>query len=350
MPLPYKVLVVDDSSFMRQFISDLLAKDSSLEIIGTAVDGAEALKKTRELKPDVITMDIEMPVMDGLTALKEIMRLCPTPVVMLSNFTQAGAEATVQALEIGAIDFIAKPSGTISLDLDRVADEIIEKVKVAAQIIPKAISWVERPWGNVKKTALPNTKLKNIVAIGTSTGGPCALHTVLSDLPGDLEAGVLIVQHMPKGFTRSLAERLNSISALTVKEAENFDELQPGLVLLAPGGFHIALNQIDGRYMVNITEDEPVNGHRPSVDLMMKSVAKSGLFNLGVLLTGMGSDGAQGMEIIKDNNGTTIAEDASTSVIFGMPRVAIERNVVDYVMPLTKIACKITEIIKKQSL
>lgn len=351
MPFPYKVLVVDDSSFMRKFISDLLAQDTSLEVIGTAVDGAEALQKIRELKPDVITLDIEMPRMDGLTALKEIMRLFPTPVVMLSNFTQAGADATLQALEIGAFDFVAKPSGTISLDLNIVADEIIEKVKAAAQSIPVAISRVEKPKINHgEKMPINNATLKNIVAIGTSTGGPRALHTIVSELPGDIEASVLIVQHMPKEFTRSLAERLNNVSALTVKEAENGDELLPGKAFLAPGGYHLTIKQIDGKHIVSLNEEEPANGHRPSVDIMMKSAASSGLFVLGVLLTGMGCDGAEGMEKIKDVNGLTIAEDASTSVIFGMPKVAIERNAVDYVLPLTKIASKITEIIKKRSL
>ena len=345
----YQVLVVDDSSFMRKFICDILTKNKHMEVVGTAVNGSDAVQKTIELKPDVITLDIEMPEMDGLEALRLIMEKCPTPVVMLSNQTKVGAEATVKALQLGAVDFIAKPSGNISLDLDKIQDELILKVKVAARVNHQVVAYY--PEQSDEKEMLPekekikplpaSEELKKLVVIGTSTGGPRALHTLLARIPGNIPAGLVIVQHMPKGFTATLAQRLNDISQLRVKEAEDGEQILSGTAYLAPGDRHLMLFRVGERVIAKLTDTEPVSGHRPSVDAMMSSAADCGLPIIGVLLTGMGADGVKGLARIKDVNGVTIAEDQSTCVVWGMPRAAVENNVADRVVPLPGIAGEI---------
>lgn len=343
----FRVLVVDDSSFMRKFITDIISANRQLEVIGTAIDGREAVQKTIELKPDVITLDVEMPEMDGLEALRIIMQKCPTPVVMLSNQTRVGAEATVRALELGAVDFVAKPSGNISLDLDKIQDELILKVKVAARIyqrVSKQSTFPEVELAKIEKLNISTglaPALQKLVAIGTSTGGPRALQTVLSRIPGNIPAGIVIVQHMPKGFTGSLARRLDEISQIRVKEAEEGDEVVAGTAYLAPGDKHMQLKRIGDKLVVRLSEAEPVSGHRPSVDVMMDSTVDCGLPVIGVLLTGMGSDGVQGLTRIKEFNGVTIAEDQSTCVVWGMPRAAVEKNAADRVVPLPDIAGEI---------
>lgn len=347
----FRVLVVDDSSFMRKFISDILSTNRQLEVIGTAINGHEAVQKTIELKPDVVTLDIEMPEMDGLEALRILMQKCPTPVVMLSNQTRVGAEATVRALELGAVDFVAKPSGNISLDLDKIQDELILKVKVAARTYQQVAKYndsqevgplkVEKPKISTGQTLA----LQKLVAIGTSTGGPRALQTILSRISGTISAGILIVQHMPKGFTGSLAKRLDELCQIRVKEAEEGDEVVAGTAYLAPGDRHLELKKTGDKLIVNLTDSEPVSGHRPSVDIMMNSVVECGLPVIGVLLTGMGSDGVKGLTRIKESNGETIAEDQSTCVVWGMPRVAVEKNVADRVVPLPEIAGEIFKLL-----
>jgi len=342
----YRVLVVDDSSFMRKFISDLIHSDKDLQVIATAVNGADAVEKVRTLRPDVVTMDIEMPEMDGLTALKTIMRACPTPVVMLSNRTKIGADATVKALELGAVDFIAKPSGNISLDLDKIQDEIIVKVKMAAQCYHRLtrLTAMDKRVGNI--TNLPvslnnGVPLRRIVAIGTSTGGPRALQTVLSTIPGDVPAAFAVVQHMPQGFTKSLADRLNNISQLTVSEAQDGDELVVGRVLISPGDKHMIVKRAGDRFYVRLSDEPPVQGLRPSIDKMMESLVECDIPVTGVLLTGMGQDGVTGLKKIRAANGYTIAEDESTCVVYGMPRAALENNCVDKVVPLHQISHEI---------
>jgi len=346
--LAYKVLIIEDSAFMRKIITNILSADPQLEVVAAARNGLEGVQLCADLKPDVITMDIEMPVMDGLTALEKIMAENPTPVVMLSSLTTEGAEATLKALDLGAVDFIAKPSGAISLDLGKIKEEIVLKVKTAAQARLQG----GRPGRLVHTLPKLNTptvqegrKLTKIVAIGTSTGGPKALQEIIPLLPRSIPAGIVIVQHMPKGFTKSLADRLDSLSQLTVREAQDGDELVPGLALIAPGDYHLEVQRTTTKTVVRLNQQPPVGGHRPSVDVMMKSVAAAGLVNIGVILTGMGQDGVEGMELIKKNGGQTIAQDQDTCIVFGMPKVAIERNCIDKVVPLQKIALEIMRML-----
>lgn len=347
MSTKIKVLVVEDSAFMRQFISNIITSDPLLEVIGAARHGAEGLAKTQELKPDVITMDVEMPVMDGLTAVEKIMTLCPTPIVMLSSLTTDGAEATLKALELGAVDFIPKPSGAISLDLGKVKDDIIEKIKIAAKAKLNSHTTVTRTLAKVSKTNLEvsNKKLKKIIAIGTSTGGPKALQEIVPLLPRSIPAGIMIVQHMPKGFTKSLAERLDSLSQVTVKEAKDGDELVAGLALIAPGDYHMTAKEVGGRVIINLNQEPAFSGHRPSVDVMFKSVSELNLEKVGVILTGMGGDGSDGLVLIKKNTGKTIAQNEESCIVFGMPKVAIEKNAVDKVVPLSNIAMEIMKLL-----
>ena len=344
----HRVLVVDDSSFMRRFITDILHSDDTLEVITTAVNGIEALKKVLELRPDVVTLDIEMPEMDGLTALNEIMTKCPVPVIMLSNRTRVGAEATLKALELGALDFVAKPSGNISLDLDKVKDELVLKVKAAARADIRSIRSAASQW-----TADYDRKFKiesqftagktppRIVAIGASTGGPRALQAVFSKLPQNLPAAIAVVQHMSAGFTESLAQRLNSTSEIEVSEARDGDELITGRALIAPGGRHMKIRRLDDRFYITLSDEPPVDGLRPSIDMMMDSLVQCSVPLLGVLLTGMGQDGVAGLKKIREGNGCTIVEDESTCVIYGMPRAAIENRCADIVAPIYRIAQEI---------
>lgn len=330
-----------------------------LKVVGTARDGIDGLKKTEQLKPDIITLDVEMPRMDGLSMLEKLMKSFPKPVIMLSNTTQAGAQTTLKALELGAIDFISKPSGSISLDIRKVQQELIEKILEAAQVNkkhflpcqPSMSDHVQKE--SVQIDTLHDTKGykkdKRVVAIGTSTGGPRALQNVLPLLPKDIPAGIVVVQHMPAGFTKSLADRLNHLSAIEVREAHDFDRIEPGVALIAPGDFHMeVIKDRQGELHVKLNQEPPLGGHRPSVNVMMNSISKiPGQSVTGVLLTGMGSDGAQGMENIKNNNGITIAEDESTCVVFGMPRSAIKTGKVDYVVPIDHVALQIMKSLAK---
>lgn len=354
-----KVLIVEDSAFMRKLLTDLFAADSEFMVVDTARNGKDALDKVKRLKPDLITMDVEMPVMDGIAALKVIMCAHPTPVVMVSSLTHSGAEATIQALAWGAVDFVTKSGGAIS-NINEISDEILAKCRMAARVdvthlAPQTSALVSST--QMAATGLPqhstdslahNSIGEQIVAIGTSTGGPRALQEIISKLPGNLPGGVVIVQHMPPGFTRSLSERLNSLSSLTVKEAEHNDVIQPGLVLVAPGDYHMLLESEGGKKVVKLNQDPPVGGHRPAVDPMLESAAELyGRNTIGVILTGMGYDGAKGIQFIKQREGYTIAEDQSTAVVFGMPKSAIELGVVDKVVPLQNIACEIIKAVSK---
>jgi len=326
-----KVLVVEDSIFMRNVISDIINSDPQLQVIGTARDGEEALSKLDVLEPDVITLDIEMPRMDGLSVLKQIMKRKPKPVIMLSALTREGAIYTLKALDYGAVDYITKPSGNISLDLHTIKDEIISKIKMAASAsLPKL---------KIKPISIESRELgDNVVAIGASTGGPQALTYVLTSLPQNTPP-ILIVQHMPEGFTKSFAERLDKLCKFKVKEAEEGDYISKDLALIAPGGFHMTVSKT-GR--IRLDRTPPIHGVRPAVDPMMTSVARFYKSRaVGVILTGMGRDGAYGMKKIKEYGGVTIAQDEETSVVFGMPKAAIEEGCVDVVLPLHKIPIEI---------
>ncbi len=347
-----KVLVVDDSAFMRRIISDMLKSDASIEVIDTARNGQEGFLKAIAQSPDIITLDIEMPVMDGLTALSEIMKAKPeSKVIMLSSHTFEGAEATIKALELGAMDFVPKPSASIlNFNADEIKDGLIKKIHQLANSsyhfmpVPKGAER-ERRKSETKPEDSPG-KLKYIIAIGTSTGGPRALQDVIPLLPPDIPAAVLVVQHMPPGFTKSLAARLHSLSHIHVKEAEDGDVLKPGWAYIAPGDYHMLLKKSGFEdYRIAINQSPPVTGHRPSVNVMMSSAAECGHKNIiAVMMTGMGSDGSDGILKIRQMGGRTIAQDESTCVVYGMPKSAVNIGAVENIVPLQNIAKEITKL------
>lgn len=338
---------------MRMVLKDIINSDPELEVIATAKNGEEAYQTALTLQPDVITLDIQMPVLNGLETLEKIMRTKPLPVIMLSALTQAGTSATIEALEKGAVDCIAKPDGNISINIEDVRSEILCKIKIAAKIVIRkpiekhaVIKKMDEP---MQKSILRTFgKINNpLVAIGTSTGGPKALHAVMSNLPDKLNASFLIVQHMPPGFTNSLAERLNSISSLHVKEAEHGDEIKPGHAYVAPGNYHMEAGFLNNKLSIILHQSSSVNGHRPSVDVLMSSVAKINCPKIGVIMTGMGSDGAIGMSELKKAGAINIGENAETAVVYGMPRAACKLGVIDYEVPLYQIADYIIQALKK---
>jgi two-component system chemotaxis response regulator CheB len=349
------VLVVDDSAFMRKVVSDILKSDRDINVVDTAKTGIEALEKIKKLNLDVITMDIEMPDMDGLTCLKEILSYKFIPVIMVSSHTRDGAENTIRALEYGAVDFIAKPTNIFET-AEKKQRELIEKIKVAknstgirrnAKIdLNKSIQIKQ------KNDIVRSSELKYIVAIGSSTGGPRALQDVIPKIPGNIPAAFIIVQHMPKGFTKSLAERLDVLSELTVKEAEDGEELRSGCAYIAPGDYHlkIAKNK-ENVYITKLTKDSPVGGHRPSVNVMLESLALIDFKNLiGVIMTGMGGDGSEGIKKIKlASLGHIIAQDEKSCVVFGMPKTAIQTGLVDEIVPLKEIATAIMKNVGVQA-
>lgn len=353
-----RVLVVDDSAFMRKVLSDLLQSDPALTVIGTARDGRDGVEKTLALEPDVLTMDVEMPKLDGYGALREIMARRPTPVVMVSSHTRGGAEATVRALALGAVDFVAKPSGSISLNMHITRDELVAKVKAAASATPRyrrvvadlpsirrevELSPVVASVAHAQIDGGPVAR--RLVVIGCSTGGPGALHQIIPRLPVDLPAGVLVVQHMPAGFTRSLANRLDEISTIAVKEAEEGDRVVGGRVLIAPGGFHMVADH-EGR--VHLNQEPAQHGVRPAVDRTFEAVVPIwGNRMIGVILTGMGYDGAKGMVNLKRAGGKTITEDASTCVVYGMPKVVVEMGAADQVLPIHEISEAIVRLVRE---
>ena len=336
-----RVLIADDSAVMRKLLKDILESEPDIKVVATAKNGAEAVELVSEIKIDVITMDIEMPKMDGLTALQHIMDKKPTPTIMLSAMDKRKADIVMKSLDHGAVDFISKTSGNLSLDIEKIGQDIIRKIRMAAEVNVKKIS---RP--RIVKPLLYTRKARGknkIIAIGASTGGPKAILEVLSLLPRDIPAGIIITQHMPEGFTKSFAERLNWQSSVEVKEAEDGDLILPGLALVAPGDYHMEI--VGGKVALN--RKPKVNSIRPSADIMMSSVAKiHGKNVIGVLLTGMGADGARGMKDIKDNGGKTIAQDKDSCVVFGMPKEAIALDAVDRIVPLSKIASEIMNCIE----
>ncbi|ELK21647.1 MULTISPECIES: protein-glutamate methylesterase/protein-glutamine glutaminase [Anoxybacillus] len=343
-----KVLVVDDSAFMRKLISDFLSEHPRLHVVGTARDGQEALQKIEQLNPDVVTLDVEMPVMNGLETLKHIMQKKPLPVVMISSTTTEGAENTILALQYGAVDFIAKPSGAISLDLYKIKDKMIEKVLLASEANLRTVKIKQKmsmlPQKQYSKIGVSERNnaigKKKIIAIGTSTGGPRALQHVLTKFPATIDAPILIVQHMPKGFTKSLATRLDSLCNIRVKEAEDGEVIQKGTAYIAPGGNHLYVKRVGTSLAIHLDEAAPRNGHRPSVDVMFESLsALTDYEKVAVIMTGMGSDGTAGLKQLKASGNTfVVAESAESSVVFGMPKSAIAANVVDEIVHVDDIA------------
>ena len=366
-----RVLVTDDSAFMRKVISDILSTDPDIEVIERARNGLECIEKCKQLNPDVLTLDIEMPVMNGLEALKSLMSEHPIPIVMLSSLTREGAEATIEALEAGAFDFVTKPSGPISLDIHKVGARLIERVKAAslakgrlkktppapkagkpldppltalspppAAPAPVLTPASELPAAEPKLPARRSGSMKpRLVALGTSTGGPKALQVVLAAIPVDFPAPIAVVQHMPAGFTKSLAQRLNTLSQIRVTEAEDGEILEPGTAYIAPGGYHFEVRQVNGRLQAHLHQAEPRGGHRPSVDVLFESLSRlTNVDKWAIIMTGMGNDGTKGLKAMKEHGSvTSIVEDESTCVVYGMPRSAVQAGLADNIAPVDKI-------------
>lgn len=338
------VLVVDDSSFMRKSLSYMLESDSSIKVIDTASEGEEAIHKVKQLHPDVVLLDIAMPVMDGLTALSHIMTEKPTPVLVLSGVRDS--KVAIKALELGAVDFIIKPSGVISYDIEKIKEEIIYKAKVASGVDVKNLQlYIAHTHPAAKTTPYPPLARvekkgdEEIVVIGASTGGPRAVANILSGIPRSISAGIIIVQHMASDFVPSFVERLQWVSYLDISIASEGDVIIPGKVLVADGGSNTTIVKDKNNRLIHLDKRPSSHSVMPSIDFAMESAAE--LYRektLGVLLTGMGNDGAKGMKAIKEAGGSTIAEDESTCVVFGMPKAAIDMGGVDEVVPLPKIA------------
>lgn len=344
-----KVLVVDDSALIRALLTEIINQTNDLEVVGTARDPIVAREKIRELNPDVITLDIEMPRMDGLEFLEKLMRLHPLPVLMVSTLTAQGSAATLRALELGAVDYIHKPKIDVKNKLEDYAAEITEKIRVIAQanVRPLHGSSTSRPLNKPQKIkplkASEKTKdeREKLIVIGASTGGTEAIKEILIDMPADCPP-ILIVQHMPEGFTKSYAARLDSLCEIAVAEAVHGERIIAGRAYLAPGGYHLSILRTGAHYICQISEEEPVNHHRPSVDVLFKSVTKQAKSEvIAIMLTGMGKDGAIQMKQLHDLGHKTFAQDKASCVVFGMPKEAIERGAVDEVLPLDEIAGRI---------
>lgn len=350
-----KVLIIDDSALVRQTLSEILGSDSEIEIVGTAADPFIAVSKINECTPDVITLDIEMPKMDGLTFLNKLMTQHPIPVIVISTLAEKGAESAILALEYGAIDVIEKPKINTKDLLEKTKIELCDKVKAAALVnikkrtTRKQINKTEiEPKYNADVILNPVTGSVNIrttdivIAVGASTGGTEALKTLLEGMPVDCP-GIVIVQHMPEMFTRQFAKRLNETCRITVNEAVNGNAVLKGHALIAPGNKHLLLKRTGAKYYVEIKDGPLVNRHRPSVDVLFRSVARyAGKNSIGVIMTGMGDDGAKGLLEMKEAGAYTIAQDEQTCVVFGMPREAIKLNAVNKILPLTEIASELT--------
>jgi len=343
-----RVLIVESSALMRQLLVHIFSKDPEIHVLGTASDAFEARQKIKALHPDVLTLDIELPRMDGLTFLEKLMRGHPMPVVMVSSLTEEGADATLRALDLGAVDYITKPRFDASTRMIEHADKIIARVKAAAKATvhrhhPPSLA--QRPVklpGN--HAFLPSRK---VIAIGSSTGGTEALRDLLGPLPADLP-GIVIAQHMPPAFTKPFADRLNTLCNLQVQQAQDGDIIMQGQALVAPGGYQMEVVSRGAEYAVRVYSGERVNRHIPSVDVLFSSCARNlGKNALGIILTGMGGDGAQGMLEMKQAKAHTIAQDESTSVVFGMPKEAIRLGGVDQVLPLERIGPALLQVLRR---
>ena len=355
-----KVLIVDDSALIRQMLTEILSADRSIEVVGVAADPLIARDKIKQLKPDVITLDVEMPKMDGVTFLKNLMRLHPLPVVMISTLTEQGADITFEALESGAIDFIAKPKIDVKEELQNYSEEITGKVKAAAKANVSAISSkisisantetkVEKKLSadSVIKKKAPPKRFKTtdqIIALGASTGGTEAIKEVLVKMPAD-SPGMVISQHIPEAFSAPFAERMNGVSAMTVCEAKDGQQILPGHVYIAPGSHHLLVERNGAQYICRLNDGERVNRHKPSVDVMFRSVAQNvGPNAIGVILTGMGDDGAKGLLEMKETGANTMVQDEKTSVVWGMPGAAAKLGAADKEFPLSRIATNIMKL------
>lgn len=351
-----KVLIIDDSALIRKVLTELLSSDSEIEVVGSAADPYIAREKIKKLNPDVITLDVEMPKMDGITFLKNLMRLRPMPVVMISTLTEAGAEVTLQALELGAVDFVSKPKMDVNEAIKNYQDQIIEKVKIAAQVprellvrkYDAAVSagtnidmQLARVAGSGSEKFLKTTD--KIIAIGSSTGGTEAVKDVLMCLPPDISS-IVVTQHIPGAFSKSFANRLNDCTQLNVSEAREGDQLRPGTVFIAPGDKHLIIKRSGAKYYCHLDDGPEVNRHKPSVDVMFRSVAENAGPNaMGIMLTGMGADGASAMLEMRKRGAFNVAQDEKSSVVWGMPGAAVKLEAVDKVVSLGKIYREILE-------
>lgn len=340
-----RVLVVDDSAFMRKVISDMINSQPDMEVINTARDGEDAIQKITSLKPDVITLDVEMPKKNGLEVLRAVKNDVSCGAIMLSSLTSRGSSITMEALHFGAFDFIQKPSGSISLDIGKVKDELLDKIRYAKSSCKKTKASTDIKIEGIK-TRITRQSVGKIEALllGASTGGPRVLYDVITKLPGNLNLPVFVVQHMPSGFTKAFAERINKNSELTVVEAKDGDIILPNTVYIAPGGYHM---MIDGK-KIKLDLSPSMHGVRPAVDKLFVSAVETYRGNLiACIFTGMGRDGAEGIRAVKSKGGYTIAQDEATSIVYGMPKAAYETGYVDAVMPDYKIVDEIIRVIKR---
>ena len=342
-----KVLIVDDSALMRALLTEIIGGAPDLDVVGAAPDALAAREMIKALNPDVLTLDVEMPKMDGLEFLERLMRLRPMPVVMISSLTERGSQVTLQALEMGAVDYVAKPKAENASQLQLYAEEIRDKVRAAAgarlRTRPSAIAAAAKPAASASMGSSLSTRTLNekIIAIGASTGGTEAIKDILSALPADMP-GIVMVQHMPEAFTASFARRLDSLSRLTVVEAQGGEKIQPGHAYLAPGHSHLLVRKVGAGYQTELTQSEPVNRHRPAADVLFQSVAREvGKNAIGVILTGMGKDGAQGLLAMKQAGSWNIGQDQESCVVYGMPREAANVGALDEVASLSDVASRI---------
>lgn len=344
---PTKVLIVDDSAFMRSVLKRMLESEENLCVVGTAENGGEALEKIAALNPDVITLDVEMPVMDGLEILSRIMCNFPRPVIMVSSLTQQGAEVTLEALSMGAFDYLPKPFFLNSIDTLKLRAELIAKIKAAAESHYARAGQGEKKFESAPASSFIHHPVK-VVALGTSTGGPKALQEILPTLPSDLPTGILIVQHMPPGFTAPFAQRLNKLCQLTVREAEHSEPVIPGVVYIAPAGKQMTLHRRgNSKATICLSDDLEFSLHIPSADKLMESVANTfRASSMGVIMTGMGSDGVIGMTAIRRAGGFTVGQDQASCTVYGMPRSCAQANILDVVVPLRQIPKQILQAIQ----
>lgn len=356
---PIRVLIIDDSALVRQMLTEMLEADEGIEIVGTAPDPYIARQKIKQLNPDVLTLDVEMPRMDGITFLRNLMRLRPMPVVMVSSLTEKGAEISLNALELGAVDIVTKPKLDLAQGLLEYSEELISKVKVAANAKIRPISdfQSQRTPSNFSHSPKISRQsigshfrtTEQIIAIGASTGGTEAIKEVLMEMPPDAP-GIVIAQHIPEVFSNSFAKRMDSLSAMTVTEASNGLQILPGHAFIAPGHSHLLVERDGARYVCRLDDGPVVNRHRPSVDVLFDSVAQRvGPNAVGAILTGMGADGAKGLLAMLQAGASTIAQDEASSVVWGMPGEAVKLNAAEFVLPLGRIAAKLLELAKKNS-
>ena len=355
-----KVLIVDDSALVRKMLSEIINEDPSLEVVGTAQDPLIAREKIKQLNPDVLTLDVEMPRMDGVTFLEKLMRLRPMPVLMVSSLTERGAEVTLQALELGAVDFITKPKLDLAHGLEEYAEDIRTKLKVAARAKVKSYTEPTRKLQVDAKLSADAVLGKStgkkhfatteaIIALGASTGGTEAIKDVLSVLPADAP-GIVITQHIPAAFSAPFAARVNSVSAMQVCEAQDGQQILPGHAYIAPGDKHLLIVRSGARYHCRLDDGPPVNRHKPAVDVLFRSAAQNAGHNaVGVLLTGMGDDGARGLKEMQEAGAKTIAQDEKSSVVWGMPGAAVALGAADSILPLHKVAAAIMSLVSKRS-